>query len=658
MQVSARKRIYAVITLFFPLTLIVVLELLLRAFNYGPDLSLFTRVTLAGKPLFVMNPAVKNRYFTLSTFTPATSEEPLLVPKPKDTFRIFCLGESTMAGYPYWFNGAPSSFLRDRLKMMFPSKRVEIINVGMTAINSFAVADMAHDLVSYEPDLFVVYDGHNEFYGALGVSSNQTVGGMPWVTRLYLTLIHFKTFYLLREVAGKIAGWFGNAAAGDATGTMMESLARGHTIRYGTPPYWRALRTFESNLSDLKETCRTNRVPLILSTQVSNLRTLPPFDSGESPGKDEKTKMSFEETFTEGKNLYDGAQFEAALEKFRVAESADSIRGDTQFWIARCLDTLGDKSAALQAYIRARDYDELRFRASTDFNNVIRRMADGQTTVLADIESLFATQSPSLLIDSTLIFEHLHPRARGYFLIGKAFAESIRRLGLLAEENEWKAADTLNERALWEARPVTPLDDIIAERRVQILTSRWPFRQGREKLPAAAPGDFLGAIADRMLAGQLSWENGHIAVGERYELERDYVSAAREFRALVDQYPFAASPYLRLARDMSEMGNLREAERLCRQSLDVQQTAYACRILGKLATNDGRLPEAIDWFSRAIKLGTSVPELLEDRYNLAVAYVNSGMTERGILELKDLAFGNSRYPPAQRFLQEMGRQAQ
>ena len=78
------------------------------------------------------------------------------------TFRIFCLGGSTATGYPYWYNASFSFFLKTRLKIIFPDKNIEVINLSMTAVNSFTVLDMVKELPEYEPDLILVYDGHNE----------------------------------------------------------------------------------------------------------------------------------------------------------------------------------------------------------------------------------------------------------------------------------------------------------------------------------------------------------------------------------------------------------------------------------------------------------------------------------------------------------------
>ena len=121
------------ITIAVPILLFACLELSLRLFNYGPDLSLFIGEAIGGQTYLRMNPEVKSRYFSRFPFTPTTSMDYFMMPKPKGTYRIFCLGGSTTVGYPYWYNGSFSSFLRDRLQRTFPEKAIEIVMKELAA---------------------------------------------------------------------------------------------------------------------------------------------------------------------------------------------------------------------------------------------------------------------------------------------------------------------------------------------------------------------------------------------------------------------------------------------------------------------------------------------------------------------------------------------
>src|SRR5262245_32980254 len=68
-----RRRDLALFTLFFPLLLFLIVEVILRLVGYGADLSLFRAETRGQDTYYVMNPQVKGRYFSRVQFNPSTS---------------------------------------------------------------------------------------------------------------------------------------------------------------------------------------------------------------------------------------------------------------------------------------------------------------------------------------------------------------------------------------------------------------------------------------------------------------------------------------------------------------------------------------------------------------------------------------------------------
>jgi hypothetical protein len=50
------------------------------------------------------------------------------------------------------------------------------VNLAMPAINSFSLLDMTPEALAQKPDALIIYCGHNEFYGALGAGSTESLG--------------------------------------------------------------------------------------------------------------------------------------------------------------------------------------------------------------------------------------------------------------------------------------------------------------------------------------------------------------------------------------------------------------------------------------------------------------------------------------------------
>ena len=189
-----KKRVFVLITLVLPIIICCIIELSLRLGNYGGDLMLFIPSTAGYENYLRCNPDVARRYFFMQNTVPTPSKDLFLLKKPKDIFRIFVMGGSTTAGFPYGNNMMFSRILQKQLESIYPTKKFEIINVATAAINSYTLLDFIDEVLEQKPDLILIYAGHNEYYGALGVGSVESLGKIPWMIRSYLYLQKFKLF--------------------------------------------------------------------------------------------------------------------------------------------------------------------------------------------------------------------------------------------------------------------------------------------------------------------------------------------------------------------------------------------------------------------------------------------------------------------------------
>lgn len=653
---AGRRRVFTIIMLATPLVLLTALEVTLRLAGYGPDLSLFTTETIGGRTYTVMNQAVKGRYFARVPFNPSTSPDFFRTPKPPGTFRIFCLGGSTTVGYPYWYNGAFSTFLRDRLRALFPDRSIEVINIGMTATNSHTVNDMAAEvLAEAEPDLLVVYDGHNEFYGALGAASNESVGGRPWVTRLYLRAIRFRTALLLRDLITAVLSATQGDAPVDRGFTMMERLASGQEIPLGSPLFNAGLAAYRENLEDLLEMCRREGVPVLLGAQVSNLRDLPPFVSRHPEGFDAGAAQMFEEVLRTGDRMRAAGDAAGALAAYARAVKLDSTYAGARYRLGRMLDTLGRRREAEAEYRRARDLDQLRFRMSSAFNDSMRDIAAARSAGFVDMEEVFRAVSRDSLIGNDLLVEHLHPNARGYFLMGRAYAAAMRERGVLAGTQEWALRDTVDDDRLWQARPLTELDERVARRRTEILMAGWPFGGGVPVVEGVPPGDTLGLIAERVVRGEWNWLQAQGAAAEFHLARGERARAEAGFRTIVNQLPLLdVRPHLMLARLYLDDRRFAEARAQLLLSLEASPTILAYRSLADLSSNAGEYGEAVGFYRKTFTFPQSREEQIQNGYLLARAAARAGDTLTARQEVLRVLALQPDFQPAAALLASLG----
>nr|MDQ3081829.1 SGNH/GDSL hydrolase family protein [Gemmatimonadota bacterium] len=206
---SRRKAIaFLAVTLSLPFVLFAILEMGLRAADYGGDMPAF-EAAASSPSLRVPSSRLGRRYFPREQYPPSPPGDLFLASKPANSMRIFVLGESSTAGFPYSANGTFSRLLRDVLTDVLPDDTVEVVNLGMAATNSYTIADLADEVVAEHPDAVMIYGGHNEYYGALGAGSTESLGSFPGIVRIYLKLQHLKTFLLLRNASNAVVSLFG-----------------------------------------------------------------------------------------------------------------------------------------------------------------------------------------------------------------------------------------------------------------------------------------------------------------------------------------------------------------------------------------------------------------------------------------------------------------
>ena len=114
-------------------------------------------------PLFVPDEGDSAYLATAANKLEFFNAQRFLRKKPANTLRIFCLGGSTTYGRPYDDATSFAGWMRELLSESAPQTNFEVINAGGVSYASYRVAALMDQLIQLEPDLFVVYTGHNEF---------------------------------------------------------------------------------------------------------------------------------------------------------------------------------------------------------------------------------------------------------------------------------------------------------------------------------------------------------------------------------------------------------------------------------------------------------------------------------------------------------------
>ena len=189
------------------------------------------------------------------------------------------------------------------------------------------------------------------------------------------------------------------------------------------------------------------------------------------------------------------------------------------------------------AFVLAKDHDLLRFRAPSQFTDIIASLAKQYQTGLVDVQALFAEHSKDGIIGNNLMLEHLHPTIEGYFLLAEAYSDYIVEQQFLG-----KAVDYSRTQARKDI-PITRLDALYGEFSVRKLMNDYPFTLPNTQvnktidLPASRPFEKQALIKRIESKDWLSVQkNLLVAYQERKEpLEAAKIAAALS-TAMIDNH--------------------------------------------------------------------------------------------------------------------------
>jgi tetratricopeptide (TPR) repeat protein len=599
----ARFLVRAFAAVLIPSLFFVLLEVGLRAGHYGASTDLV--LELKDDPLHTcyLNPDSPRRYFppALRSIQPSVGFRTFTREKEPGALRIFVLGESTVAGFPFHTNGSFAGFLEDELRAAYPNRPIEVINCGMTAICSYEVLDFTRQLVAYQPDAFLIYLGHNEFYGAMGAGSSSAAAATRGLTLFRMSLAKLRTFQLLDNTIYAVRKSFSGKQPNGRS--LMANMIGKKKIRLEDPIHKMAERTFAANLDDILKVAEANHVKVVLSTITSNLRDLPPFDSAHRDGVDDIQRQRVD------------AAVHGGVKEMQKAIELDSTYAAVHYALAQVLaiDTT-QALAARREFIAARDHDVVHFRACSVFNEIIREEASTHHVALVDMDGIFARASAQRTPGLNLFLEHLHPNLHGAMLMADAFRAEMQHSGLIAPV---AGAEPRSYEQRIQDACITPLDLEFARERISSMTGQWPFHRDYAKDSAEfpqKPDPILVRLSTAMFRKQLTLNDAHEQLGRRYLEQNQLEPALAEYRAVAKIYP------------ISPVGHI-----------------TAGNILMRLK----RPADAIPYYQTGVAL---VPNDAEPRFNLALALHAVGDNEDALAECKKVLALNPKHEPTRKLM--------
>jgi tetratricopeptide (TPR) repeat protein len=413
---------------------------------------------------------VKLRHFNAQSFPKK---------KPEGTYRIFTLGGSTTYGHPWRDSVSYAGWLRELLPAADPTRKWEVINAGGISYASYREAKLTEELARYEPDLIVVYSGHNEF---LEERTYREAAEIPaFIRETSAFLDRTRTYTVMRRMLrafrsdGGVSGDV-SASGKDGSGAAGPSGAQDGKTRLaaevddvlsrtiGPTSYTRddALRAgvlehFRLSLRRMAALAQDAGAQVLFLTTPGNERDCSPFKSEPTPGLSSEASAARDRWLRRADSL-DAVRADAAdsLERERMiagaAEALDSAaaldprNAGVLYRAGKAALTAGRIAEAKRLLVRSLDEDVCPLRALPAMRDIVLETA-GETgslalDITASLESATRQRLGHDILGEPEFVDHVHLSIDEYRNIALGIIDR------LAEEDVVKPSPSWNETAI------------------------------------------------------------------------------------------------------------------------------------------------------------------------------------------------------------------
>lgn len=456
----------------------VLFEIACRVAGWGSESSSrapfaeFTEV----RPLFRLSES-DDRWHVADNRREFFAEESFPAAKQKNGFRIFVFGGSTVQGRPFSIPTSFGTFLQLGLQTADPATRWEVINCGGISYASYRLLPIMKECLAYEPDMYIVCTGHNEFLEC--ITYNKVRQSAAFLKHSYSWLYQFNSFRLLAGAAQPQR----QTVLPDTTLPIEVDAILDH--QGGLEAYSRQnlnsgqiADAFENNLQKMVAMAESADVPLLFIRPPSNLRDCPPFKSQFSANTDTATQESIVESLR-SINAQGSDEAARSVRRLEAVVAKDDRFALSWYQLGRALIRANRFEEAVTALIRARDEDVCPLRMTTDLEAALKRVAAETEIQLVDVHALLATESRNSIVGNATLVDHVHPSFQSNQKIAMALMHILSDRNILSlSAKDWK-----NAAVTQFSEHLQTLDDLYFLRGQRTLDTLAEWAQGRADGP-------------------------------------------------------------------------------------------------------------------------------------------------------------------------------
>ena len=439
MAINRRKALMRLAAIAIGLAPLVLFELILVCGGWGrPSDSADPFVGFRNtRPLFVLE-ASKQRYEIPEGRQLCFRPETFAATKAEHEYRIFCLGGSTVQGRPYAIETSFTTWLELSLQAADPTRDWQVVNCGGISYASYRLVPILDEVLQYEPDLIILYTGHNEFledrsYKAIKQRSELLNMALEAASR-------FRTFNVARSA------YLHDSQSDEPDRELLPEEVqarldyRGGLDKYRRDPQWHAgvVRHFQLNLQRMISRCKLAGVPLWLVDPVCNLRTCPPFKSAHRDQLSAAEREEWNRLRQAASESY-RTDMAAALGLLKQASTIDDQHAGLWYDLAKCHEAVGQFDQAAQAYRSARDHDICPLRMVEPLHEVLREVADKTHSTVIPVREMFEQHCEHGIPGGFLLVDHVHPSITGHRMVAELMMNQMFAHKIVTPVVDWES---------------------------------------------------------------------------------------------------------------------------------------------------------------------------------------------------------------------------
>jgi tetratricopeptide (TPR) repeat protein len=517
--------------------------------------------------------------------------------KADNSYRIFCMGGSTTYGRPYFDEVSFCGWLRAYLQAAEPTRNWEVINAGGVSFASYRVTRLMNELKQYQPDLFIVYSGQNEFLEQRSYSG--LIDQPDWLVNLNASLSGTRVYTALAQLIEAVQpdSLQQAKARSQLSGEVDEIL--NHTI--GPQSYQRddalkqhILTHYRLNLLRMVRIAQSVDAGILFVQPAINLKDMSPFKSAHREGLDAATLQAWQSLYDRAGEHASAGDATAALALYRKALALDNRHAELHYRMGQALFSLGRYAESEQAFQRAVEEDIAPLRMLGAMQRSVAEVAAEEGVPLVDFPEIlrqaYREEYPHAVFGKEYFVDHVHTSMDGYRLLGLALFDELVNAGIARPDSSWNAA---RREAVRES----------------VIASLDPRDAGRSLVNLGKVLGWAGKFEEAYDTFQRALEilGPHPAVyyglaSALYSLGKPE-EAARYYQATLVLAPERHGVHAELARIFDEQGKADEAIEQCRAELELDPDNYHVHVaLAEILEKQGNQAAALQHLQTALQL--------------------------------------------------------